>query len=413
MARMRIPAALAFAALLFTLLPAGTLAQASGAPAGFAVPAKAAYLLDFHSGQELYALNPDAPIPPASLTKIMTLYLAAAAIRSGKTTPDTPVAISRRAWAQNPELRDSSLMYLEPGQKVTVREVLLGIAVPSGNDAAVAMAEHLAGSVEAFVAQMNEQARALGLKVTTFVDPHGLSPKNITTAREIAQLAAAYIRTFPENLKNLHSVPEFAYPKPENLSPEQKARGQQPILQYNRNRLLASFPGTDGLKTGFVDEAGYNLVVTATRGEMRLIGVLLGTRSEAEREAQGIALLTHGFNSWSSVQALRGGEALGQVRVWKGAANAVSLVPAGPLWVAVPRGEEGKLVKAVQAGPAQPVVAPVRQGQELGSVAIVLGGRELARAPLVAAEEVRPGSFLKRLWDSLRLFLTGLLARGR
>lgn len=409
MARFRILATAVLAAFMLTLVPAGARAQT----AGFTVQARSAYLLDYLSGQELYVLNPDAPIPPASLTKIMTLYVAFGALANGKTTLDSPVNISRRAWAQNPELAGSSLMYLEPGQKVTVREVLMGVAVPSGNDASVAIAEHLAGSVEAFVAQMNEQTRALGLKATTFVDPHGLSGKNITTAREIAQLAMAYIRKYPDNLKNLHSVAEFTYPKPENLSPEQKARGEKPITQFNRNRLLAGFPGTDGLKTGFVDESGYNLIATAQRGEQRVIGVILGAKSEAAREEQAAALMTHGFNNWSSVQAFKGGEVLGKVRVWKGAGNEVSLVPAGPLWVAVPKGDEGKLVKTVQAEPAQPVVAPVSKGQELGSAVVVLGDKEIARSALVAAEAVKPGGFFKRLWDGLRLFLANLLAKRK
>lgn len=411
MIRIRSLAALMLAACLLTLLPAAAGAQAG--PAGFAVQARAAYLLDFMSGQELYALNPDEPIPPASLTKIMTLYLTYAALEAGRTTLDAPVNISRRAWAQNPELAGSSLMYLEPGQKVTVREVLLGIAVPSGNDACVAIAEHLAGSVDAFVAQMNEQARAMGLKVTHFVDPHGLSPRNITTAREIGQLALAYIRKFPNNLKELHSVLEYTYPRPENLSPEQKARGAQPITQYNRNRLLTSFPGTDGLKTGYVEESGFNLIATARRNDQRLIGVVLGAKSEAAREEQTIALLTHGFTHWSSVQVFRGGEVLGQVRVWKGAADQVNLVPAAPLWVAVPRGDEAKLLKTVQAEPAQPVVAPVQKGQELGTAVVTLGGKEIGRTALVAADEVQPGGLFKRLWDSLRLFLARVLARKK
>ncbi len=409
MTRIRSLAVVLLTTFMIVLLPAGARAQAGAA--GFTVQAKSAYLMDYMSGQELYAQDPDAPIPPASLTKIMTLYLASLALESGKTTLDTPVTISRRAWAQNPELTDSSLMYLEPGQKVTVGEVLQGVAVPSGNDACVAIAEHLTGSVEAFVAKMNEEAQAMGLKNTHFVDPHGLSERNTTTAREIAQLASAYIHRFPDNLKNLHSALEFSYPKAENLSPEQRVRGSKPITQYNRNRLLASFPGTDGLKTGFVDAAGYNLVVTAVRGEQRQIGVILGAKSEAVREEQAIALMTYGFNSWSSVQVFKGGEVLGKVRVWKGAKNEVSLVPAAPLWVVVPKGEEAKLIQTVQAEPPQPVVAPIQKGDELGSVVLVLGDKEIARSALVAADEVKPGGFFKRIWDTLRLFLAGILSK--
>lgn len=395
-----------------TAQPAAPVAQTLPAPA-FAVQAKSAVLVDFNSGQTLLAQNPDLVLPPASLTKIMTLYLAFSDIKAGKARLDDPVQISRRAWAQNPELKDSSLMFLEPGQRVTLREILLGVAVASGNDASVALAEHLNGSVEAFVARMNEQAKAMGLKDTYFVDPHGLSEQNRSTARDLATMAVRYIREFPEALAMLHSVKEFSYPQPHNLSDEQRARGgQQPIPQANRNRLLWSFPGADGLKTGFVSpQYGYNLIATAKRGDQRLVAVILGAASDAEREAQGIALLTHGFTTWSSVLAFKGGEAPGQpvsVRVWKGEKSQVALVAARDLWVAVPKGQEGALVRVVQAQPAAPVLAPVAKGQPLGKASVALKDQVVAEVDLVAQEEVRAGGLLRRLWDSLVLLLDRL-----
>jgi len=397
-------------ALLLSILvaawpPRPLLAQ----PAAPAVAARAAYLVDFNSGRVLYEMNADEPIPPASLTKLMTLYLTYEALAQGRIRRDDLVPISERAWAQNPELWGSSLMWLEPGQKVTVGEVMLGVAVPSGNDAAIALAEKLAGTVEAFVSQMNAKARELGLENTRFVDPHGLSPENRITARDAARLAIRYITDFPQALTELHSVKEFTYPQPHNLSPDKVRRGTQPIRQENRNWLLWSYPGADGLKTGYIEEAGYNLIATAKRGDMRLVAVLLGTESEAAREAQGTALLNWGFENWTSLQLFPADRVMGRVRVWKGAGDQVDVVPERPLWVAIPKGSEAQLVETVSL--RKSVVAPVRQGQVLGEAVAVLGDEEVGRVNLVAREAVPPGGFFKRLWDSIRLFVAGLLAR--
>lgn len=402
---------LGLTALILLTLAVPLLPRAAYAEAGPQVAARAAYLVDFNSGRVLFAQNPDEPIPPASLTKLMTLYLAYEALQEGRIRRDDPVPISRRAWAQNPELAGSSLMWLEPGQQVTVGEIMLGIAVPSGNDASNALAEKLGGSVENFVAQMNAKAREMGLEQTRFVDPHGLSPENQITAREAAELALRYIRDFPEALTELHSVKEFSYPKPHNLTADQAARGEQPITQQNRNRLLWSFAGADGLKTGFVDEAGYNLIATAKRGEMRLVAVLLGTESEDVREVQMTNLLNWGFQNWTSLRLFPPDKVMGQVRVWKGARDQVEVVPERPLWVVVPRGDETKLVETVSLREAEPVIAPVEKGQVLGEVISVLGDQEVGRVNLVAREAVAPGGFFKRLWDSIRLFVAGLLAR--
>lgn len=383
------------------------------APAAHAQPAydpeaRAAFLLDFGSGQVLYEKNADEPIPLASLTKIMTLYLAEEAIRDGKMRPDEKVAVSERAWSQNPALRGSSLMFLEPGQDVTVREILLGIAVASGNDACIALAEHMSGSVESFVERMNAKARELGLTHTHFVDPHGLSTENVSTAREIGLLAARYIREFPDVLRDLHSVKHFEYPKPQNLPG--RLAGRPAIPQDNRNWLLwdKELP-VDGLKTGYVEAAGYNYVVTAKQGETRLIGVLLGTASEAARAQQGRAFLRYGFANWVSVPAYKAGQKVAETRVWKGRSNRVDAVVPEAVWVAVPKGEEQKLVPALDV--AQSVTAPVRKGQELGSVALFLGDREVRKVPVVAGQDVPPGGFFKRLWDSVRLLIQGLWSR--
>lgn len=396
-----------FLALLTAALTLLTGHRSHAQPA-YDAEARSALLLDFESGEILYEKNADEPLPLASLTKIMTLYLAQEAIRDGKLSPDEKVAVSERAWSQNPVLRGSSLMFLEPGQDVTVREILLGIAVASGNDAAIALAEHMAGSVDAFVERMNAKAKDLGLTRTRFVDPHGLSEGNVSTAREIGLLAARYIREFPAVLQDLHSVKRIEYPKPENLPG--RLAGRPTIPQDNRNWLLwdKDLP-VDGLKTGYVEVAGYNYVVTAKVGDTRLIGVLLGTASEAARAQQGKALLQYGFNNWTSIRKYRAGEAVASVRVWKGKADQVDLVVPADVWVAVPKGEEGRLVAAVKA--PSDVVAPVGKGQELGSAALFLGEKAIRQVPLVAKDEVPPGGFFKRIWDSLRLALRSLLAR--
>lgn len=332
--RLRPAWAIALVALLAVLLTGTLTAPAQAAPA-LDLEARAAVLLDFATGQVLYEKNPDEVISPASLTKLMTLHLAFKRIEAGQLSPDDPVQVSENAWAAN--FPDSSLMFLEPGDNVTVGELMKGIAILSGNDAAVALAEHIGGTVGSFVEMMNAEAQALGFKTFRFVDPHGLSPENQVTAGEFAEFARLYIQLHPESLETLHSQKSYAYPQYENLSEARKAvtspEAHVPITQENRNGLLWTYEGVDGLKTGFVDEAGFNLAVTAQRGGMRLIGVLLGIQADsipegsAKREAEGAALLSWGFNNFVTVKPQM--PELKPVRVWKGAANELTLEPAG------------------------------------------------------------------------------------
>ncbi len=410
------PARVAALVALLAVLLTGTLAAPAQAAPALDLEARAAVLLEFTTGQVLYAKNPDEPISPASLTKLMTLHLAFKRIEAGQMSFDDLVEVSRNAWAAN--FPDSSLMFLEPGDKVTVGEIMKGIAIVSGNDAAVALAEHIGGTVENFVRMMNEEAQALGFKTFHFVDPHGLSPENKVTAREFAQFARLYIQLHPEALEMLHSQKEFSYPQYENLSDARKAvtspEAHRPITQQNRNGLLWTYEGVDGLKTGYVDEAGFNLAVTAKRGDMRLIGVLLGVQASsipegtAKREAEGAALLSWGFNNFVTVQPQM--PEVKPVRVWKGAANEVNLEPAGgTLTLVLEKGQEASLTASVRQ--EESVIAPVSKGQKLGEVIFAADGREIARVDLVAAEEVRLGNFFKRLWDSLRLWIHGFFNR--
>ena len=413
--RLRPATAIALVAFLAVLLTGTFTAPAQAAPA-LDLEARSVVLMDFATGQVLYEKNPDEVIAPASLTKLMTLHLAFKRIEAGQMSLDDPVVVSQNAWAAN--FPDSSLMYLEPGDQVTVGEILKGIAIVSGNDASVALAEHIAGSVSAFVEMMNDEAQALGFTSFHFVDPHGLSAQNKITAREFAEFARLYIQLHPNSLAELHSQKEFSYPQYENLTPARQAvtspEQHVPITQQNRNGLLWTYDGVDGLKTGYVEEAGFNLAVTAQRGGMRLIGVLLGIQADsipegtAKREAEGAALLSWGFNNFVTVKPQM--PAYNPVRVWKGAANEVNLEPSGgaPTLV-LEKGLETSLTASVRQ--EQSIIAPVAKGQKLGEVIFAADGKEVARLDLVAAEEVPQGGFFKRLWDSFRLWINGFFNR--
>lgn len=389
---MRLVSALIVLALVFTLF-----APVAAAPAPFTVDGKAGVLMDARSGQVLVNVNGDQPIVPASLAKVMTMRLAMQALKDGRVKPGDPVRVSRNAWYQ---AVGGSGMFLQVDTQVPFGELLKGIAIVSGNDACVAVAEHLGGSVDGFVAMMNEEAKKLGLASARFVDPHGLSPDNRISPLDMVRLARAYVNDFPDALQ-LHSTTSYTY---------------NGITQYNRNGLLGTFQGADGLKTGYIDEAGYNLVATAKRNEMRLIAGVFGVpgKSEAEgsarREAEAAKLLTYGFARFATVEVLKGRESFGPIPVYKGAAREVRAAVGGPLVLTVARGLEGKIAQA----PALPrqLTAPVNKGQRLGELVLSAEGNELARVPLLAQEEIGRGGFFRVLWDSIRLFFRGLFRRG-
>lgn len=415
-ARLRRAARLTVLTLILALL-AGLFPVPVMAAPDLIIEAESALLMDYATGQVLFAQNPDAPIPPASLTKLMTLHLAYKKLAEGAIARDDLVPISRRAWALSPEFKDSSVMFLEPGQQVTVEEIMKGIAIPSGNDAAVALAEYISGSVESFVSLMNEEAAAMGYKTMRFVDPHGLSPENRITAREIADFARRYIQMHPEALVELHSQQSYTYPQRHNLAPEKQQNPgpyDHPIPQPNNNRLLGEYEGLDGLKTGYIEEAGFNIVLTAKRGDMRLIAVVLGAAKGADvptgmakREEEGAKLLNWGFANFVTTRPEL--PEIAPVRVWKGAANTVALKPAQEILLTLEKGTEGTLTSTVRQ--QQSVVAPVQAGQQLGEIVFAADGREIAKFPLVAAEDVERGGFFKRIWDSIRLWIAGLFNR--
>jgi D-alanyl-D-alanine carboxypeptidase (penicillin-binding protein 5/6) len=360
-------------------------ASPPSAPAGVPAPsvAAAAWLLtDVTSGQTLTASNADARRDPASLTKLMTAYIVFGALRAKTIVPSQMVSVSQLAWKA-----EGSRMFIEPRRAVSVDELMRGMIVQSGNDASIALAELVAGSEEAFVARMNAEAARLGMTDTHFTNVTGLSnPQHYSTAADLAKVAAALIRDYPEYYP-LYSQKEFRYNN---------------ITQPNRNRLLWSDPYVDGMKTGHTDAAGWCLVATALRGDRRVLAVVLGATSDAARASEAQKLLNWGFQAFDTVQLYQSGKQVTTLRVWKGA---VPEVPAGFLadrYLTLPKGKADKLVVTMQA--QEPLVAPISRAQRVGTVKVALEGKPVAEFPMIALEEVEPASFFGRTWDTVRLW---------
>lgn len=344
--------------------------------------ARSAVLAEPETGSIIYEYNADEKIPPASLTKILTLYIVFEALEKGVIHLDDEVYISHRAWKTG-----GSQMFLEVGRKVSLDDLIKGIAVVSGNDACVAVAEHIAGTVESFVALMNQKAQELGLTQSHFANPHGLpDPQEYSTARDLTKLAVAYINRFPQALA-YHSMKEFTFNN---------------IVQYNRNHLLNKDPSVDGLKTGFVAAGGYHLIATARRDGMRLIAVVLGALKPSIRERDAMQLLNYGFRSYALVKPVNSSEVIGTVKVWKGNKNSVTLYPLESKTFLVRRGEE-KGIKTVADLPSE-LNAPIRAGQIVGQVTVYRGDEATETVPLVAGEDISKAGFFKRTWHSIQKF---------
>ncbi len=368
---------------VLALMFAAAAAQAQ-APQPPQVIGRSWIVLDLASGQVLAAEKPDERFEPASLTKLMTAYIVFGALREKKIALEEPVAVSERAWRA-----PGSRMFIEPGRPVTVGELVRGMVVQSGNDACIALAERIAGSEEAFAERMNREAARLGMKNTRFVNASGLPhPQHHSTARDLALLAAALIRDFPEEYATYYSQKEFRY---------------NGITQHNRNRLLWLDPTVDGVKTGYTEAAGYCLIASARRGERRLLSVLLGSTSEAVRAQESQKLLNWGFQAFEAVRLYRAGDTVREIEVWKGAAPKVKAGLARDLVLTVPRGLAEKLSAEPLA--QAPLVAPVAAGQPVGVLRVALEGRTLGEYPLLAHEAVAPAGLLGRAWDTLRLWL--------
>lgn len=336
------------------------------------VQSEAAILVDATTGDVLFAKNADEELPPASVTKLMTLDLAFDALEKGRVTPDTEFPVSVRAWHTG-----GSSMFLDPSMKVRLRDLLYGIAVDSGNDATVVLAEGLAGSYDAFVADMNAHAKELGMAHTHFVTPNGLpAPGHYSAASDLARLARHYLNAHPEALL-FHSTKEYTF---------------NDITQYNQNPLLIhDYPGADGLKTGFASNC-FNLVGTARRGDTRLIVVTLCARTESARYEDASRLLDWGFAQFQTVVPLTPSTELGRVPVPDGRRTEVPVRAAKEVAVTVPRSAAGRPDVSVELAPAAALKPPLSAGQVVGEVHVRLDGRVVATVPTVAATGVEKAS---------------------
>ncbi|MBS0003575.1 MAG: D-alanyl-D-alanine carboxypeptidase [Thioalkalivibrio sp.] len=357
------------------------------------ITAKSYILLDFDSGLPVAALDADLEREPASLTKLMTAYVVFGEIKAEKIGLDDLVTVSERAWRTGKD--GASRMFIEVGDRVRVEDLLRGMIVQSGNDASTALAELVAGSEGAFVDLMNAQARALGMHRSYFTNPHGLpsDEAQYTTAADMARLARALIRDFPE-LYGYYSERSFRY---------------NDIEQSNRNLLLWRDESFDGLKTGWTSAAGYNLVSSAERNDRRLIAVVMGIdapnhqRGGIIRANESQALINWGMRFFESRKLFEEGVVLNEPRVYKGASTSVQAGLAEPLWVVLPQGQAEGLEATMELwGPHQ---APIDAGETLGEVIVTLGGEMLDRKPLVALAPVESGGMFRWLWDSAALGL--------
>jgi D-alanyl-D-alanine carboxypeptidase (penicillin-binding protein 5/6) len=371
------------------------------------IGSRAAVVLDALTGTVLYGKNMDEEISPASLTKLMTIHLVLREAAARGVSLEEARELPRESWAVNQPPR-SSLMFIGPGQRASIRELLLGMAVPSGNDAAVAAALLFFPSVEDFTREMNEEARFLGLTKTRFTEPSGISEYNITTAGEFARFCREYLRLHPETLGGLHSVREFAYPKPANVAAAFRNRPNT-IIQRNHNTLLDRVEGVDGFKTGYIDEAGYHIALTAERGGTRFIAVILGAPAEYGgdriRNADGENLLTWAFTHYKTLRPPP--PDIPPARVWKGKTGSLELIPGEALECTALTGQGEGLRWEIEG--QDPVIAPVAAGDPLGELVLYDKAGELRRIPLLAAADVDRGGFFKRLWDTIRLFFRGLV----
>ncbi|MDR2897844.1 MAG: D-alanyl-D-alanine carboxypeptidase [Spirochaetaceae bacterium] len=366
--------------------------------------ARSAILVDIATGNILFEKNADAVIPPASMTKIALMFVVFQEIARGGISLSDVVDLPPESWAVNAP-PGSSLMFLEEGQVVTLEDLLVGLSVASGNDAAIAVAYHISGSVEAFCRRMTEEMRKLGLTVTTFVEPSGYSELNLTTAREFAAFSRIYLDRYPESLELFHSRESMVFPLGRNIPGETRS-GTIPGVSrtlYATNKLVGLLEGCDGLKTGYIDESGYNLILTARRGETRFLSVTMGGpgRNSMEgtryRNADGTTLMEWAFGSFYTARPLETASA--PVRIWYGADSAASLVEAEIIKLTVPRQFEGKLVRRLEF--PEELDAPVYVGQQYGTAVYEADGVVLDTVPLVADRTLEQGSRLKVFMDTI------------
>ncbi|MCL2644167.1 MAG: D-alanyl-D-alanine carboxypeptidase [Betaproteobacteria bacterium] len=373
--------------LLFVFLCAipsfGVLAQSPPAPV---LAAKSWILVEYATGQVLASNAPDSRVEPASLTKLMTAYLAFSALKTKKVTENQMVTVSTAAWRQ-----EGSRMFIEPRKPVSVGELIRGVIVHSGNDASVALAELLGGDEKGFAQMMNREARRLGMKNSHFINSTGHShPEHFSTARDLAVLAGAIVRDFPEYY-SLYSLKSFTYNR---------------ITQQNRNRLLYIDPTVDGMKTGQTKEAGFCQVSSALRGSRRLISVILGASSDSARAQESLKLLNYGFQSHNMMRIYAANQPLSQFRVWKGVEKQVDAGLMQDFIMSMPKGKPNKIEPVLES--RQPVLAPLLKGQEIGTLRLTVDGEHYGDFPVVALTDVPQAGFFGRLQDVIMLWFKSL-----
>jgi D-alanyl-D-alanine carboxypeptidase (penicillin-binding protein 5/6) len=367
---------------LIVALVVGALAPGARA---YDTPAHAAILIDLQSGQELYAKNPDEPLPPASMSKLMTVLMVFERLADGSLSLDDTFPVSEKAWRKG-----GSKMFVEVGSRVRVEDLLHGIIVQSGNDACIVVAEALGGSEEAFAERMTRRGRELGLSNSTFKNASGWPhPEHLMSVRDLARLATIIIEQYPEYYE-IFSEKEFTF---------------SGIRQYARNPLLYRELGADGLKTGFTDDAGYGLTASAVRDGRRLVMVIAGLERPADRARESERLLEHGFRDFKNYQLFARGDAVDHADVWLGSAPSVPLVVQDDVWVSLTRdGRHDLEVKVVYDGP---VPAPVENGSQLAQLEIAAPGLEPRRVPLVAGEAVQAATVFGRVTSAIGYLIWG------
>jgi len=367
--------------IVLLLLPALVYAQQLPTPPALA--AKSWLLVELASGQELAAQAADERLEPASLTKLMTAYLTFAALKQGTIKIDQMVTVSERAWRAQ-----GSRMFIQVGKQVKVEDLIKGMIVQSGNDACVALAEAIAGSEDNFAQMMNREAQRLGMKNSSFRNAAGMpDAQHYTTARDLAIIAGALIRDFPDDYAKYYSLKEFRYNN---------------ITQPNRNRLLWLDPSVDGMKTGHTDAAGFCLITSAKRGPRRLLAVVLGTASDGVRTQESLKLLNFGFQFYDAVQLYAKGQAVSALKVWKGSEKTVNAGFGRDFILAVPKGYAARL--KVELVSQQPLIAPVTAGQAIGTLKVSLDDKPFGEYPVVAIEGVPAANIFGRAIDTIRLW---------
>jgi D-alanyl-D-alanine carboxypeptidase (penicillin-binding protein 5/6) len=355
------------------------------------VAARAYLLVDLTAQQTLAELDADKPIEPASLTKLMTAYIVFDALKAKKITLQQTFGVSERAWKM-----PGSRMFIDPKMKVSVEDLVKGMIVQSGNDATMALAEGVGGTVEHFVQMMNAQAKVLGMKSTGYKNPEGLTePGHITTARDLSILAGRLMQDFPDYV-GYYAIKKYRYP------------GTPAANENNRNLLLFRDPSVDGLKTGHTDAAGFCLIATAKReapgvGQRRLLSIVLGASSENARATESQKLLNWGYTAFDAIKLFDANQAVVTPNVWKGRGNQVKLGRFAPIVVAVPAGAAGRI--QTQVARPEPLVAPLNRGQVVGALKVTLDQKPLVDVPLLVLDTVEQAGFVGRAWDTVRLWV--------